>query len=237
MGKIEFTASCMSSTSGSAEITILRSAWLMLLQSAAHHARELHQLEQQYGKDHPSPVEMRRHRANSVSAIISSAAAIEAFINEVFLCAVLGNCPHMDIFSDTAKQEIQRTWDNEIERKRILDKYKLAVKLVTDAQPFDKGQATSQAAVGLVSLRNSIMHYKAHTSGDAPENLGTLKDEFRAPFQNPTQPFPNNHLNHGRAEWCVKSAENLIRDFQLRTNMPKSKDPTNPDADWETATK
>lgn len=150
-------------------------------------------------------------RADVTTAVIESAAFVEAFVNEVCTDIVTGHNPdgRYDAVPDDAANEIATQWEAVIRQESALDKYKLLCRAC--GQTFDKGRAPAQAVHGLFELRKALIHYRLATlyADDGSELERELRGKFSACVllagsDNPW--WPDHCLGFGCARWAVTSA-------------------------------
>lgn len=171
--------------------------------------------------------ERRQHHACVVSAVIMSAAFLEATINELF-----SDCAdeHMaqDLTSLSAKELMGRLWQKGIPRTAsysILEKYEIALELNGKAA-FNTGAAPYQDIKLLVELRNALIHFEpetvlSHSVNEAPK-LHKFEKRFAGKFDSNAltgagNPFyPDKLLGAGCANWAIRSAVAFTDEFYER---------------------
>ncbi|MEX3629713.1 MAG: hypothetical protein VB138_09800 [Burkholderia sp.] len=182
-------------------------------------------------EDWPSQAVLAEHHAFATAAIMMSAAAVEAFVNELFAeCRDRPGRNHLRIARDKAAL-IARVWTEVpvIERDTVLAKYDLSLRLL-DLPRLDRKAEPFKAIDALFALRNRLMHYKMVTP-DQDKGAGEPKPaEFERKFQgyfadNPLTGsgnpyFPDRVIGHGAAEWSVKSAVTFLDGFCQRLSAP-----------------
>jgi hypothetical protein len=150
-------------------------------------------------------------RADVTTAVIDSAAFVEAFVNEVCTDIATGHNPdgRYDAVPDAAAHEITTQLGAVIRQESALDKYKLLFRAC--GQTFDKGRAPAQPVHRLFELRKSLIHYRPATMyADAESELERkLRGKFSdclllAGSGNPW--WPDHCLGFGCARWAVTSA-------------------------------
>ncbi|MDE2341812.1 hypothetical protein [Pandoraea sp.] len=183
-------------------------------------------------KDNIPRAERDEHFAFVAGAITMSAAAVEAFVNELFAeCRDQGAKNQLGIAADKAAL-VARVWTDvpKVERESVLEKYDLALRLL-DLPALDRKGAPYKAVDSLLALRNSLMHYKLVTqeAGKEPseQKAGDFEKKLQAYFAdnrltgtgNPY--FPDRVMGHGAAEWSVKSAVAFLDGYcQLLSATP-----------------
>ncbi|PRG90039.1 hypothetical protein C6V08_32490 [Burkholderia gladioli] len=189
------------------------------LTSAALLAKKAYALEvSRTVKNNIPEAERNEHFAFVAGAITMSAAAVEAFVNELFAeCRDQGTKNHLGIDADKASL-VARIWTdvpNKVERDSVLEKYDLVLRLL-DLPALDRKEAPYKAVDSLLRLRNSLMHYKLVTQevglGSDEQKPVDFEKKLQAYFaDNPLTGagnpyFPDRVMGHGAAEWSVKSA-------------------------------
>ncbi len=210
--------------SDSVSITMRTYLSMTYLTSAALLAKKAHDIES--GSDWLTVERARipEHLAYSTGAIMLSAAAVEAFVNELFAeCRDAGAQNHLRIPPEKAAL-IARVWNDvpKVERESVLEKYDLALRLL-DLSALDRKSDTYKAVDSLFALRNMLMHYKlvSREAGKplAEQKLGDFEKKLRNFFPDsrlagPGAPyFPQHVIGHGAAEWSVRTAVAFLDDF------------------------
>lgn len=165
------------------------------------------------------------HTSASISCVFSSAAYLEAEINEFF-----ANAADEGDADGVAKEpltlaRIAATWELE-QRFSLLDKYDLALTLCDQPQ-FDKGAQPYQAVALLVRLRNALVHFKPEwqPGGGWPgeeRELSKLCKSLMKCFPESAlaeqyQPyFIQRCLGYGSSKWAVTSSIAFVKEFRLR---------------------
>jgi len=153
------------------------------------------------------------------SCIISSAAAIEALINELYLTPgpLQNSIENFDEYfwgSDESK--------NGLERKPALIKYKKAMSLL-ERPPLKRDEETYINAESLIGFRDFLIHFKP--LWDESKRDETLEGRLAGKF--PLSPFIDTGaeflavrcMSAGAARWSVETARNFILDFGERANV------------------
>jgi hypothetical protein len=169
-----------------------------------------------------------RHRAYVTSSILSSAAFLEAMINELFQDAHDGHQSYIAPISHTAQALMKEYWAAKelgTDRLSILDKYQIAL-IVAGHQPFPKGANPYQDAQVLVRLRNDLIHFKpaSLSSDDELTNLASELKKRKFPGNRLMRGagnayFPDHALGHGCAEWALAAATRLADQFSSTMNI------------------
>ncbi|MEW5881397.1 MAG: hypothetical protein AB1761_13250 [Pseudomonadota bacterium] len=179
---------------------------------AARYAREAAELE-----SNPTPNDETAlvHRAYVISAITSSAAALEAMINEVFSDAAEPEGSCIASLSSEVRAKLATLWSvPRTSSYAILDKFDVAHLLVT-GQGLDRSNHRWEHASWVVRLRNDFVHYQPswqehgvsvqESASKAERALAKLFQSNRlAGTANPF--YPDRLLGHGCAAWSVASA-------------------------------
>jgi len=217
----------------SLEITIRTYLSMTYLTSAALLAKKAFAIEDGRNfKDRINTSVHEEHQAYSTAAIMMSAAAVEAFVNELFAeCRDAGTKNQLNI--PPAKAEVlARFWTDEpkFERKPVFEKYDRALALL-NLPALDRSSEPFKAASELFELRNGLMHYKmfTHEVGKEPgeQTPDDVEQKLQAYFVDnqltgPGNPyFPDRVLGHGAAEWSAKTAVAFLDRFcQLLGTTP-----------------
>jgi hypothetical protein len=162
-----------------------------------------------------------QHQAYASSAVLSSAAFLEAAINSFIPDANTNKFP-MEAFNAQTGIVLSNLWPF-MEKRRMLDKFQIAL-AVTCRPMFDTGQQPYQDAALLVHLRNALVHFKPEWDDELRDHL-KIEKQLRKKF--PLNPladdldilfFPKHCLGHGCAQWSVNTAELFITEFYRRMN-------------------
>jgi hypothetical protein len=159
------------------------------------------------------------HRALVVSAITSSAAALEAMINEAFADAAESEGSCVASLPHEARTKLATLWSvPRTSRYAILDKFDVAHLLIT-GRGFDRSHHCWRNASWVVRLRNNFVHFEPswrehNTSGGKSTQLASSKVEDALSGLFPenrlsgtANPFyPDRLLGHGCAAWSLISA-------------------------------
>jgi hypothetical protein len=155
------------------------------------------------------------HNGFVLSSIISSAAFLEAAVNEFFQDAHdehgLKPDGYLAPLPGSATRAMAAVWRGTVNGRRLktLEKWQLLL-ILADREPLETGRAPFQDAKLLLELRNTIVHYH-------PESLPTdeshklelgLRGRFdpNALWDAGTGPWwPNHCLGHGCAKWAATS--------------------------------
>lgn len=164
------------------------------------------------------------HRACVMGAVLSSAAFLEAAINELFVDAVKHEAEDpeltptdpprpVDHLPRGARKLMAQMWPFDVDRLKILGKYDAA--LVLNGKPkMDASTRPPQDVDALVALRNNLVHYEPRdiaaglALNEETERMAKkLRDRGFAPnpfFAESGNPYyPDKALSHGCAKWAV----------------------------------
>ena len=189
--------------------------------TARHMALQARELEDQHAGSADKDI-VRRHRAYVISTIFSSAAFLEASINELYLEVqdhlINGGPGRRRVLNVPA-----HFW-SATARPPILHKYQLAL-VVADAEPFDERRSPFRDADGLIALRDALVHGRPNWR-DQHGRRQHLERRLRAKFRhNALVPegdpeFPDRLLSAGCAAWAVRIAERFSNEFCHRMAIP-----------------
>ena len=159
-------------------------------------------------------------RSYGSGCIMSATASLEALINELFIA-------HNSALRAQLLFESEFWGKGGIERKPILDKYQLALKMLNQP-PLDEHSSPYQDAWGLIELRNALVHYKPTWDPDRQrrvELVEVLTGKFAlSPFPGAGADFVSEKcMSAGCATWAVATCLALINAFDSRTNLDPKK--------------
>lgn len=169
--------------------------------------------------------DLDRHRfADATTAVLSSVAFLEAFINAPWQDAA---DDHKSFFiegiSGSALSTMRELWG--VERKlSVLNKFQLAL-VCTGHEPMPTGAEPFDSVDVLITLRNALVHFKpaSHASDSDLKMVRRLKSKITPRIEYPAhiQPwFPNKALGAGTAAWACDTAVAFARDWHSRMEMP-----------------
>lgn len=213
-------------------ITMRTHLSMSYLTSAALFSRKAHSMETGQSWDTVTNDQRSEHLAYATAAIVMAAAAIEAFVNELFAeCRDAGSRNDLNISPEKAEL-IGRIWTDvpRVERDSVLEKYDLVLRLL-DLPALLRKNKPYQSAITLLDLRNKLMHYKliSREAGVFPsdQKLDDFEKKLREHFADsklaaPGLPyFPHQTLGHGAAAWSVTTAVAFLDNFcQLLSTRP-----------------
>ena len=190
------------------------------LRAAALFCRSADRLESMTSWD------MYEHRGYVMGSIISSAAFLDAAVNELYLDAVDEHEAYVGGLDVEIRVRLAQGWKHGTDRMSVLAKFQMALTLAGH-EPFDPGAEPYQGVNLLRRLRNKLVHFEPET---AQAGLEEGEEEFERTFRrrfndNPHlaktgNPFwPDKCLSHGCAKWCVQSALSFAGEFYTRLKV------------------
>jgi hypothetical protein len=160
-------------------------------------------------------------RSYASACLMSSAASLEALINEFFIA-------HDGKLRSQLTDFEEDFWGkNGIERKPILEKYKLALEMLGSTK-FDEHNSPFRDAWALIELRNALVHYKPTWDPDRQRKV-QLIEVLEGCF--PLSPFPDGGadfvsmkcMSAGCCKWSVATTLSFMRKFHERANLDSNK--------------
>lgn len=153
--------------------------------------------------------------------IMSATACLEAHINELFIS------PHCRLKPMLKDFEVDFWGDKGIERKKILEKYKLALEMI-GATALDQNSQIRRDAWALIEYRNALVHYKPTWDPDRNrkiELVNVLSGRYRlSPFLDSRADFVTmQSMSAGCADWAVRTVFGFLHEFDSRSNLDPSK--------------
>ncbi len=160
-------------------------------------------------------------RSYASGCIMSATASLEALINELFIAP---NCGLRPKFSDF---EVDFWSRKGIERKPILDKYQLALKML-ETPEFNRKASPYLDASALIELRNALVHYKAPWDPER-QRTSTPKEMLDGKYE--TSPFADEgadfvtmkSMSAGATRWVVATVIDFVAAFDARTKLDDKK--------------
>lgn len=207
----------------------------IFLMAGAKAARDAHALERSSDGGLSEPLIFDHHGA-VLTAILMSAAALEAAINELFSDSAEPDGGRFDALSADSRALLADMWKSGVPRTasfRILQKYEICLALLR-RPALVRGAAPYQNADGLVKLRNHFLHFEpawqpkgqsaSHKEADHLEKLLDFLRSRRFP-ESPLAGsgnsfYPEKLLGHGCAAWAVASARAFLNEFFERLQIP-----------------
>jgi hypothetical protein len=152
-----------------------------------------------------------------MGSVLSSVAALEARINELFKDA-------STTISEQSPELNAAIWDVLEQKANILDKYDLAL-LLKGRSTLVKGVASYQNASALIALRNALVHFKPewdHEDGTHKKLETRLANKFAlSPFLGQGDAFfPKRCMSHGCADWSVRTTLGFMTHFCKQAGLP-----------------
>lgn len=215
--------------------TIERSVLVTGLELHRQAARFFVSLATALDTDKPAAVEVRgepikdldaRNNA-SLAAVLSSHAAVEAFLNELYLCHEENLYPVMQIDQAFALR-LDTAWRSGADRFNIRGKVDLAFAL-RDLEPLNWDEGASQDLLVLGKLRNELVHHKARWIDDSlegTESVDGIERQLHRKFalanwpSGGTVPFRwMRCLGAGCASWAWDTAREFINDISKRLRL------------------
>ena len=153
---------------------------------------------------------------------MSSAASLEALINELFIAHDGKLRARMSDF------ETEFWGSKGIERKKpMLIKYQLALAML-NVSKFNQKASPYREASALVELRNALVHHKPtwdRARGHEVELAEVLKGRFLvSPFPDEAADFVTMKcMSHGCASWAVETVVAFTSAFDARTELDPKK--------------
>jgi hypothetical protein len=160
-------------------------------------------------------------RSYASACFMSLEASLEALINELFIAHNGALRSQINNFED-------KFWGKDgIERKPILEKYKLALQML-NATPLDESTSPFRDMWALIELRNALVHYKPTWDPDRRrkvELVEVLNDKFLlSPFLDAGADFVSMKcMSAGCTRWAVSATIAFMREFHNRSNLESHK--------------
>jgi hypothetical protein len=190
------------------------------LEGAAIFAKKAQKIEAEF--DGQLEEELRiEHRALIASAIMQSAAALEAEAHEI---CKFGPGSHLGSNAiDPDDHRLLKPLTEFIDKQSTLDRFEIILAILQKT-PIDRGRNPFQSADLLVGLRNHITHYKSAWTDELERvSLLTRLECLRLsppPFTSKDQNFfPHRCLGAACGKWAVKSAAEFIDVFYQRLGI------------------
>lgn len=150
-----------------------------------------------------------------VGCVVLSAAALEAYVNEVF-------ADRSEHFATRAQMLLELLW-GEYEKKSVLDKFDLALRLRTGTA-LDRGATSTQAVDRLILLRNALAHFNPEWFDDFEEHakLSAKREGYvgRSPWLPIERLFPRAWATRSTTAWVVSTAVGFIARFSADSGIP-----------------
>lgn len=170
---------------------------------------------------HPLGAFFEDLRSYASGCVMSATASLEALINELF---IFPHCGLRTMFTDF---EAEFWGKGGVERKPILEKYQLALKML-GKPTFQRGSSPYQDAWALIELRNALVHFKPLWDPErerAVELVEVLDGKYAtSPFVDDGADFVTvKSMSAGNARWVVQTALSFISEFDARTQLDEKK--------------
>ena len=150
----------------------------------------------------------------SAGCVLLSAAAAEAYVNEVFI-------DRASNFSGRDQLTLDLFWE-EFEQKSPMAKYDLALRLSVQ-QRLDAGNRTSQSLGRLTDLRNALTHFKPEWPDEAVKHPKLSRQiagyVVRSQWFPDEDLFPRAWASHGTCRWAVSTVIDFVADFSTRSGI------------------
>jgi hypothetical protein len=167
--------------------------------------------------------------AHASQCVLSSASALEAYINGIFVdaCFCAGNEPEgfMDQFPaefpNVKRAILIHYWDQAQSKASILDKFNTA-SIYRLGKALSSGHNLHSEAGCLIELRNALTHFKPRWDSEPELPLEKrLKSKFSRShwFPSPEPLFPMGIMSYACAKWSVETGLNFIRFFSQETGI------------------
>jgi hypothetical protein len=165
-------------------------------------------------------------RSYGSACIMSSTAALEALINELFIAHGSKLRALLSDF-ETEFWGRDRRGRGGIERKPVLDKYQDALSKL-GVLTLDKHSSPYRDAWGLVELRNALVHYKPTWDPDRQRQVELAEVLARrfalSPYSDNGADFVTIQcMSAGCARWAVETVMVFIREFESRAQLDAKK--------------
>ncbi len=202
-----------------AEADVRYSFTAQFLRTAVIFARRAADIEKQ--GSNPDEDSRAEHRGLVTSAIMHSAAAVEAESAEITL-----HGPGHQLGSngrDDAAFKFLNPIADVIDDQSVLKRFDLILHLL-QKKPMDAGNKPSQHMDLLIRARNELIHYKSKWGQEmAREKLFKSLEglRFREPFPATGNQnfFPHKFLGSETAKWAAKTAIVFINEFYVHLNV------------------
>jgi hypothetical protein len=190
------------------------------LMGARIHAQRALEIERAEGAAASDPAKVE-HRACVVSAILQSAASLEAEINET-----IAHGPGSHLGSnrmDTAARDFLRPLADDLDRGATLRRFEIVLHLLGRPEMSRDEQSWRNAHL-LVQLRNALVHFRSIWGRDM-ENASLFRSLRQLNHQRPpfvaesNNFFPHHFLSGTSARWAVESAITFVDAFYSRLNV------------------
>lgn len=160
-------------------------------------------------------------RAYASACIMSTAASLEALINELFIAS---NGLLRPMFSNF---ELEFWGDRGVERKPILAKYQYALSIL-GASPLDEHAPFFRDTWALIELRNALVHFKPTWDPERQRKIDLvefLEGKYDlSPLLNGDCDFVTmKSMSAGCSQWAVHTALSFMTEFDERSHLDADK--------------
>jgi hypothetical protein len=185
---------------------------------AAHQCREL-EASLRGGSRPTNPT----HRAEAITAVMSSVAFVESLINEIYADAAEDTLNRLEGLDGQCIRLLKEYWQSAADRTSTLSKAQMALLFVGAAQ-LDRGAQVWQDMDLLTAWRNALVHFKpAWHDDEQPTRLETrLTGRFpksQLLRDNDGSPWPIWSIAAGGAEWAVMTARAFADEWTDRMGL------------------
>jgi hypothetical protein len=190
--------------------------------SAHHFAETAHAMESR-DPEEISQEERWWHRAYVSGAVFTTAAFLEASINELYRELQDLTQSGQQRLPPRANTLLLRVWP-EVVGSPILHKYQVALS-IADADSYDESKPPFVDADSLIRLRGALLNGIPEWD-DSKGKHRTLEKRLRAKFppnalvSSEVSWFPDRCLGAGCARWAVRTAQTFSDDFCRRMGIP-----------------
>jgi hypothetical protein len=214
---------------GSSNVRLKHNFSKQHLSAAEFFANEASRIESPFSSADPSVIETTsestksEHRAFVTATVIFSVAYLESSINELFLEAIDRNAESLCGLSGTQVELIAAMWEH-VEQASMTTKFDVAL-ASCGAQKFNRAAEPLQSVIGLVKIRNALIHYKPEWH-DELESHNSIENRVKSRFPENSLSvsgsmwFPHRCLGSGSARWAVASVKDYMSKFCQRLGVP-----------------
>lgn len=145
----------------------------------------------------------------SSACVMSSAAAMEAYINEIYI----DSDKHFDSHDMNLLNDL---WDV-LEKKSVIEKFQFAL-LLRNKEKIPSSSTVMENVKALIKLRNALIHFKpewVHLQKEHDKIGKSLNGKFEmSPFVLNHEPiFPLRCMSFGMTKWAINTSYSFIRAF------------------------
>lgn len=181
------------------------------LLGAATFAREVKAIEAEHAGE-PFGEFFERILWYSSACVLSCAAGLEAYANEMFV----DRATH---FPDLPAPVADKIWEL-LEPKTPVEKFDMAV-LLRDKSVLDRGTEPTQGVVVLTKVRNALTHFKPEWDNEQVEHAKlakALSGRFAPSLFLPSSEslFPRRWASAGACEWAVTTCVEFLLAFEAK---------------------